>query len=243
MSAESSKRFMQPIPPHVVLHLIESGFPADLVLTLCVRAVNGLQNATGLQAEGAPADTDFVRLVGLLRKVQRKGALGMRVERGEDEGRETTTIYFRSHGVDAESAEAIGEIRRLLGLDADRESFAVRYGSDRSEGDSVIVLTRSVLSVMFELARQIDVPAEHAEKGWTLPAASLGSAVDGPLMRVHAGSEEPRDAFVRVRYEDNWFWIRKDDLTAKRTFSFVGLIVSIIETGAGPPPTLVAVPG
>jgi len=241
--AESSKRFVQPIPPHAVFYLIEAGFPADLVLTLCLRAVNGLQNSFGTQSERANADPEFLRVTALLLRLQRKGVLGMRLERGSEANGDAAVLFFRSHAADAEGQEAIDEVRRLLGLDQDREAFQVRYGNEPPDGASVVVLTRSVFGVMFELATQIDVPPDHAAKGWTFPAIAASPEAPGPVMHVHAGSDEPRESFVRAQYEGQWFWIRNDDLAAKRTFSFVRLMFSFMETGAEAPPTLLAVPG
>ena len=62
------------------------------------------------------------------------------------------------------------------------------------------------------------------------------------LFRVHSGPSDPGGVgFVRVKYEDHWFWIRKDDLRSKRTFSFLRLLFGFVDKGEPPPPTLVTV--
>jgi len=103
------------------------------------------------------------------------------------------------------------------------------------------MLTRSALTIMFELAVQVDVPEEHSRKGYTVPAPPVDEAIR--LIRVHSGTSNPgKDAFVAIQHEDHWFWIRKDDLAAKRTFSFIRLLFGFVDKGAPPPPTLVTVP-
>lgn len=52
-----------------------------------------------------------------------------------------------------------------------------------------------------------------------------------PLLEVRHGSEQPQDAFVAVRYRDQWFWIDDRDLRSKLMFNFLMLTFSLTETG------------
>ena len=68
-----TRSLMLPIPIPALLSLIESGYPADLVLRLCVNSINNLNNSYGglghLQ-EGSP---EFLELITAMREVQARG--------------------------------------------------------------------------------------------------------------------------------------------------------------------------
>ncbi len=90
------------------------------------------------------------------------------------------------------------------------------------------MLSRSLLEIMIEFAAEIDVPPEHVAQNRAFP----GNA--GPpeqrLIRVHSGREPPPEAFLQVEYRDHWFWIDDRDLAAKRSFLFLNILFSLVET-------------
>ena len=51
-----ARSFMAPIPPPVIMSLIQAGNPVDLVLRLTVHVVNGIQNRYGGDVRARPAD-------------------------------------------------------------------------------------------------------------------------------------------------------------------------------------------
>ena len=56
------------------------------------------------------------------------------------------------------------------------------------------------------------------------------------------GLLEPRDAFVAVAYDGDWFWIDNDDLATKRVFSFVMLLLSLSESSKPGQPPVITIP-
>lgn len=237
--SEFAKSFMAPIPPSAIFFLIQAGYSADYVLPLCVQSINGIRNGSGTKSMNGVADERFVRLVKAMSKAQKSGALGMRVEASKETS--STVLFFPHDGHDEETKAVITEIGEILKLEPGRREFKVEYSTAPGGKDTIVMLTRSALTIMFELSVQIDVPAEHDAKKYCVPAPTIEETIR--LFRVHTGSSNPgNDAFVAIQHEDHWFWIRKDDLSSKRTFAFLRLLLGFVDKGAPPPPTLVTVP-
>jgi hypothetical protein len=237
--SEFAKNLMTPIPPKAIFYLIQAGYPADLIFPLCVSSINGLRSRTGSITERRPADEGFRRYVALLREVQKLGILGMRVEQANK--RDVTVIFFPQQNVTPEGEAMLNEIRELLRLDREATEFKITYSSGPGGGNSIVMLTRSVFTLMFELSTQIDVPPEHHAEGQVIPIEELEGRADHAI-RVRTSPSAPDDAFVGVEYEDHWFWISKKDLYSKRTFTFLNLLLSFTDTGEPQLPTLVTVP-
>ncbi len=235
---EFTKNLMEPIPPHGVLYLIQAGYAADLILPLCLSSINGLRNASGTIAGPAAPDEGFTRFVEKMAELQRMGVMGMRIEKGKDE-KTATVMFFHQRDISPEGKEAMAEIRSLLRLDPDATTFQVGYSTGPGGGNSIQMLTRSMLVIMFELATRIEVPAEDEEKGHTVPGAHR----DHPLIRVRTDGSPPDDAFVRIRYRGDWFWIENGDLFSKRTFAIISLLANYTQSERAIAPPLVTVSG
>jgi len=82
--AKFTQSLMTPVPPSAVLFLLQAGYPARLVLGMCVRSVNDLDNRSVDPMWAREADPEFERLVGLLERIQRAGGFGMRIEPMDD---------------------------------------------------------------------------------------------------------------------------------------------------------------
>ena len=91
MGERFARSMMTPIPTNAILFLVQSGFPVDYVLRICVQTMNGLDNRFGANMMGRDADPKFYQLLALLRSIQIKGGLGMRVE---PEGERKAVIMF-----------------------------------------------------------------------------------------------------------------------------------------------------
>jgi hypothetical protein len=61
---------MTPIRPAVLLFLVQSGRPVDIVFRVCIESVNGIYNRVGGSVRTYPGDPDFYRLIASLRKIQ-----------------------------------------------------------------------------------------------------------------------------------------------------------------------------
>jgi hypothetical protein len=127
------------------------------------------------------------------------------------------------------------------------DPFPVNYPP---EGVKVLDLeTRSLLQVLFFVAKGVEVPPEHVQAG--VVAVTVDAAgqvfdwqqVTQGLFRVcwAKGHKPPPDAHVAIKYLDYWFYIDKRDQDTMSTFSLlveVARLESTGKTGLGPTLTL-----
>ena len=236
--------FMTPVPPKLLLFLMESGWPADIVLPLTLSAVNGLR---GRQAGGKRAyggNDDFYRAIRLLSEIQESGSMAMRIVRDENE-KETIVIFFFKDDVPPEVQNSRNEIVELLELGDDLDQLRVTYGLLPQANDELVLMTRSMLQMMITLSFLIDVPQTHIDRGLTFPIANQPGSEEAKLdklIEIKSGTEPPSDAFVSVRYLDHWYWVNEEDFASKRTFTFLMILFSMMETEESEGLPLVTIP-
>jgi len=233
------KNLMTPIPPRAVLFLLQSGYPAELVMRVAVDAINGVNNQSRRAMKRA-ADPQFARLVELMRDVQLAGALEVRIEHPKD-GSETSVIIF-GPSKNPEIAAESKEIRTILGLEQNVRELNVYYGGYSGKKNEIDLMTRSMLQIMLELAAIVQVPESDVAHGKAAPGLVDTQAVgtqDGLIVKILSGDAAPKDAYVAVEYNGRWFWIAGTDIQSKYTFGFVMLLFSISDTGIkGAAPTV-----
>ena len=151
----------------------------------------------------------------------------MRIQREKSTVDKTVMLLQRKH-VGPEIAAAVEDLNNLLEIRPESQEIDVTYGLMSNSDTEIAMLTRSMMSVMIELASKIDVPPEHVKNGSTVPSFNHNK---GQLMKVKTSIEKPENAFVAVEYKDHWFWIEDGDFLSKRTFAFVMILFSMTETG------------
>jgi hypothetical protein len=62
------------------------------------------------------------------------------------------------------------------------------------------------------------------------------------LIRIRSSKSKPADAYATVFYRDHWFWIDDRDLKSKRSFAFVMILFSLVETGEKENLPLITIP-
>lgn len=246
---------LRPIPPQAVFAMILSGHQADFILRATVRAINDVYNHSASPARARHGDPAFMQIIAALRRIQQAGALGMRIEvrpvvtqggRSERQiAADTTWLFFRENA-DIETARDIAFLRSALGIDPATREIKLSYGSLRTGGGEVALLTRSIMEILVELSSGVEVPAQHLTEGrarsLTRMPAEQGSQNTYPVARVLSGGNQPEDAYVAVRYRNHWFWIDDRDLASKRAFSFLKIFSSIAETGVAPQLPVLTIP-
>lgn len=240
------KKLMSPIPPAAVMFLLQSGYPATVVMPIAVDSINGLANESRRGNMPRTGDPQFSRLVQLIYELQLANALQIRVERSKDNIEVSIIGFPPAHNVQArpEIAAKIAEIGSLLHLTAQRQNIQVRYGGWSGKGDEIAMVTRSMLQVMVELGvlahvPEADIAAGRASKGNTETPANDGQP---SLLNIHGGSAPPSDAYAAVQYRGRWFWIADNDIRSKSIFSSVMLLFSISEVGIKSAAPVVTVP-
>jgi len=240
--SQFNKSFMTPIPPRAILFLMQTGWPADLIFPLTVDSINGLRSRVRGGANQRSGDAGYYRVVELIRKIQRSGATGMRIRKG-DKGQDTTVMFFHQDNVSPETRADMKELDTLLGLKPGIREIDINYGLLSGSNKELSFLTRSMLQIMIELAINVDVPPEHVEEGRTIATLkSSGAKEFSTLMAIHHSKEKPADAFTAVRYRDYWYWIDDRDFKSKRTFAFLMILFSLTETGGREGLPLVTIP-
>jgi len=238
-----TRSLMTPIAPGVVLSLIQSGWAADNVLQIMVSSINGVQNRFGAGARARGADPEFQKIAATLRRIQTSGAVGMRVDKTQEQ--EWAVMTLRQKTVTPELLEDIRTLRALLGIRLDAKEIRVVYGSAPQNNEEVAMVTRSLLEILLDTAASIEVPDAHlADGSVTRTAAFDADAVVGykPMIRIQSGPDKPDNPFVAIPYSDYWYWIDNRDYRSKSVFSFLMIIFSLTDTGPAKGQPIVTIP-
>ena len=242
--SQFNKSFMTPIPPRAVLFLMQSGWSAELIFPLTVDSVNGMRSQVAAGANQRAGDPGYYRVVELLNKVQKSGAIGMRIKKTENE-QDSTVMFFHRAKLSPEIQAVMEEGDQLLGLRPGLREASISYGFLPGSDSEIALLTRSMLQIMIDLATRIDVPPGHVERGLTVPSLAeqgTGAVQASQMLRVKYSKERPGNALTAVRYRDYWFWIDDSDFRSKRTFAFLMILFSLTETGGKEGLPLVTIP-
>jgi len=237
------KSLMTPLPPESVFFTVQSGWPADGVLLATVSSINGLKNQeTTIEGVTAP-DPKFLRVLELMRNLQRSGVVSMRVQQ-DAQKRPSSILTFRAKDVPEATLAEGRELRELLRLDPGANEFTLVYGGTAASDKELAVITRSIFHIMTTMAVQIEVPEQDVAEGRAAPG--LESVKEGipasRLIRIHSSSGKPADAFVTVAYRNHWFWIDDRDLKSKRAFTFMLMLFTLSDTGEKEPMPLITIP-
>jgi len=237
------KALMTPLPPESVFFMIQSGWPADGVLMATAASVNGLKNQeTSLAGATAPAP-EFLRVLELLRNIQRSGAVSFRIKQ-DAQKQQTSLLTFRAQDVPEPTLTEMRELRQLLKLDPDATEFTLVFGGTAAHNKELAVLTRSLLQIMMTMAAQTEVPAADVTESRATPGLQTGSdgAPGSGLVRIHCSKSKPADASVAVSYRNQWFFIDDRDLRSKRAFAFMLMLFTLADNGQKESLPLITIP-
>jgi hypothetical protein len=235
---ELARSMLNPFPPGELFLMLAAGYPADLVLGIMARSVEGLPNALqgDVPAEGAAR---FAELVGLIMRAQAAGLIGAK----RDGGEQGPVVLVLREGKDATAKGIIDRLRALLGLTAEALEARVVYGTGPGPADEIVVQTRSIIDVLNTLGARVIVPEDHVAAGRT-PATAADPAGVAPIaqVRIRSSLVPPQHTFASVRYADHWFWISEDDYPSKRAFSFLLFLSALVESAGERQAPLLTIP-
>jgi hypothetical protein len=236
-----ARSLMTPIPISAVLFLIQSGYPADLVVRVCMNSINGLQNSYGGPGNPREGSAKFHELLSAIRHSQSIGGMGMRIKITKDG--QPVVMFFRPVNDEA-TAVSNRRIRELLGLDPSASEFSVFVGDFPENNLEVAMLSRSITQVMVDVASYIDIPAKDADDGsvYTPQRSPEQERLFPPLIAVRTGSTAPGDAFVKVQYRNHWFWIEDRDRQSKQMLTFMMMMFALTETTSTQAAPILTVP-
>ncbi|MGO9022441.1 MAG: hypothetical protein ACLQVJ_29230 [Syntrophobacteraceae bacterium] len=225
-----ARSLMTPIPPESIMSLIEAGWPAELVLRLAVHSINGIPNRSGGALRGRAADPRFYMVIEALGRVQRSGAVGIRVQPEKKSDGAALIVFARKTDESVEPDRRL--IRETLGLDPQTSEFTLTFGLVPRNDREIAILSRSMLDILVELSGNIEVPEVHVSEKRTFPTREEdvfeGRKVQS-LMRILSGKEKPADAFVMVRNRGYWYWLDDRDFISKRIFGIIMFLFTLTE--------------
>lgn len=224
------KQLLSPVRLETILLMYHSGWSIERIFRGCVQQVGLARNAPGASGptpDRVPPYKDFIRAARILRGFQVLDQLSMGAAGDKDED-----IVLRLSTEAARSVEA-AELRKLLGVRGDLSSLRLSARVGDAPGE-VVLVTRSLLGVMFYLSQSVQVPARDVARGHvTVTKDESGKPFDweqvtGGILRVQSKTGmRPSGAAVSVAYRGAWFYIEDADLDSKSTFSMLAQLFAL----------------
>ncbi len=228
--AAFAELMLKPISPNSLFAVILAGGPPRIVLGLGVEAINGLNNGSRRPGGFLPERREFNQVLSLISELNDAGRLQLRFESTQA----GVQAYLDTRRKDGELADPrYGRLIELLGLDPSLGRYRVAFGLGDSGTDEITIQTRSLIETLREIASRISVPQSDIEDGRTYAPPPVIEGSDG---RAELGVQHqllpPTDAFVAIRYDDDWFWIPNDDYQAKLSFTMLMLLFNLATPGS-----------
>jgi len=224
-----TRSLLTPIQPASIVSLVQGGWSVDTVFRICVRSLNGVRAETRMRLAAQEEDPRFQPLLDALRRLQARGAIGLRVERHESGEVSLLTLPPDDDPATREDRKLVAT---ALGLELGAREYTLTFGVNKQSNREIAMLTRSMIEIFGDLAFDVQVPPEHVADG-RVGDRVRGSGVSRGAFKITSGRERPADAFAAVRYADYWFWIDNRDFGSKRSLAFLYLLISLAETGTG----------
>jgi len=228
-----TKTLLTPIPLTSLFQLVQAGWPVELMLATTVRTLNGIPASEN--ADRHDPNPAFRRAVAAIARVTELGASSVRRENDK-------TLYtLQSEDLNDETRAAIAELRAALDLDPATNDYQIVQSRLPTEKGQIAIGTAAVIEVLNLFSSQFEVPADHVARGWTYATVDHPSEDVGgrPIIVVHAGASLPDHVFCSTRERNSWFWIDEGDYRSKRAFSFLVMLLALVESGGvGPVVTI-----
>lgn len=224
------RNVLTPISIESLWVLINSGWSAKRVFGVAVERINNLENAptaSGPTPSAAPQNqAGFLRLLELLERKRKAGIIQSRIDSETQE----LLIQFNNNAVEAE----VEELKDLLNLDQDLRTFKVNGDFFQHNPDTISIRTRSIMSILFYLSQNIEVPLADQEKGLVTRTTILGGGTydwgqtaAGSQFQVFVADNEPKEAFLAIPYRGHWFYIDDSDLDSKSSFLLLSQLFNL----------------
>ncbi|MCC2658509.1 MAG: hypothetical protein K0Q76_3617 [Panacagrimonas sp.] len=221
--------YIRPLAPSLVLPLIQSGVPIDVLFRLVVQSVGDLQNSAALSGASSAGDVGFFQLIQVLRRLQLQGMLTMRLESGASGMR----VFMAMEPGDDGSKEAVADAelaRRLLKVAPGTKEVEIVYGSLEERGARVPIITRSVTGMLTEVGAQIEVPQQDIDDGTTLTTVARLEIERRAVAVIHVGQHVPREAWISIERDGRAFWIDRRDFDSKFAFSVLMNLTALAQS-------------
>lgn len=221
-----ARTLVGPIPPHLVLLLLQSGWSAESVLNMSVSSINGYRNTMPRMGMSIPADPEFPRITRLIQELQDHGAVDFNV-RDEKDRKRAIYLTIRTSGNETAQGKA-SALRKLLGIDENVGEIPISVGLLRPVDGGITMYTFSLFQMLVAQSKNIRVP-EGAPALNVAPGPGPGAAQ--PAIAIKSGKERPKDAAAAVPYGSHWYWVDRDDDASKVTLMAFTMLYRLLESG------------
>ena len=247
-----ARQLLRPVEMRTLALLRTAGWNLREILLVLVDSINGISNApTAAQfsSDAIPENTDFRRVVTLLDQLEGQGLILLGLDSGNAPADPRGDIVL-SLQIDrtAASRADVQELIQKLALDSSNLTYRLAAAMSGGGGRNIAVKPRSILAAMRYLSKGIEVPEVDVRSG-TVPVlrASDGSVFEWAklmtgIIRVASSDTWPTSAYVRVSYQDHWFYIDNADLASKQTFALLETALALQAGDVAPIPTVLTLP-
>lgn len=224
------RNVLTPLSLESLFVLMRSGWSAKRVFGMSVERINDMENAPTASgptpAAPPPNQASFLRLLELFESIRNAGRIQTRVDA------KTGELFLKLE--DSEFAPATTEIRNLLKLSQDQTIFKIDGEFFQPRPDTISIGTRSLMSILFYLSQNVEVPQEDEARGLVTVTRSPGGGVydwgqtaAGSQFQVHVSAKEPSGAFVAIPYRGHWFYLDDADLDSKSSFLLLSQLFNL----------------
>jgi hypothetical protein len=220
---------LTPIPPLDLFALANSGVSTSVVLSVGLQQFNGVSNpGIGLAPRGSDTIRELMHQGEVLREAGRLSLDVVTTGKGKDLQRVLFYNFLQSKP-DPEIDRQERRWRESLCLDPKVKHFRVVFGTGRGGPGEIRVVTRSIMAILIDVARGVQVPASDIAEGRTTATPTDFRPVAHIAIQSSTGFQHPNDAVTYVRYRGHWFWIDDKDYQSKSIFAFIVHLLSLAE--------------
>jgi len=224
-------QMLTPLDLRTVSLIVQAGWSIERVLLIAGESINQLRNTSSGSPEAQEGYLKYLKVVSSLRALQKEGQLSLGAEESKDGKGSTMSLLVAPAAVEGEYYRTVCESIKVA---CDGRPLKIRQAIGiSSDGETLAVATRSIMSALYFLAQGVEVPAADSEDGVALKAVTIAggpfdtSGSGKKLFHVASSSEEPQNAAVKVFYRDSWFYIEDTDIDSKTTFVLLSMLVML----------------
>ena len=224
-------QMLTPLDLRTVSLIVQAGWSIERVLLIAGESINQLRNTSSGSPEAQEGYLKYLKVVASLRALQKEGQLSLGAEESKDSKGPSMSLLVAPTAVDGEPYRTVCESIKVA---CDGRPLRIRQAIGiSSDGETLAVATRSIMSALYFLAQGVELPGADAENGVAVKAAGIAggpfdaSGAGKKLFQVKSSSAEPQNAAVKVFYRDSWFYIEDNDLDSKTTFVLLSMLVML----------------
>ena len=230
-SSQFAQDLLAPISPETIVLLANSGWSIERLLACCVERLGDLSNApsaSGPTPEIIPNNARFREASNLLRALQIDERVRVHPLLAEDGSTGETVLE-----IDAVGRPECPRLQVLLGADSCAMKYTLVAKGGYTTNEELFAQTRTGLGALYAMSHTIETPSDHSVSDLVTNSLAESAATSdwrsfmSNLFQVSSGTEEPKQAAVKVGYRDHWFWIEDNELESKTTFNLILFLLAL----------------